>query len=386
MKRRTLCIVILFAVLFTVACGPKKDANETPTTPTTVPATATPAPATDTPTPTATVTPTEIPVTPMPTEEVINNNDIPETDGRYRIELSGNKDDRFQTTRYCYIESEKYFLLLDKDLNLPGDFTTQMDLLIDTLEEVTGLSYIPDFKPDGFDNSTVRFGFNPWRDMEFGDKIPIFIFVDREGKNLISYASEMYTVFISDELTSEEVWNSIPSFRDNPYRRHSFIDYSSVAHELVHTITLRHGFYTKIMTEGCADYFAEKALKKLSSRSNDFAESINNYVLFSSVEDEITPQNAEQIFREDYLSLSHANRDDEYTLGRLICKFLEETYGDSFFTDYVKGVNEAGFQMAANGVYYQYSPANAERQAEVFKSVFGDDVFTKFGAWYQKQQ
>ena len=385
MKRRTLCIVILFAVLFTVACGPKKDANETPTTPTTVPATATPAPATDTPTPTATVTPTEIPVTPMPTEEVINNNDIPETDGRYRIELSGNKDDRFLTTRYCYIESEKYFLLLDKDLNLPGDFTAQMDLLIDTLEEVTGLSYIPDFKPDGFDNSTVRFGFNPWRDMEFGDKIPIFIFVDREGKNLISYASEMYTVFISDELTSEEVWNSIPSFRDNPYRRHSFIDYSSVAHELVHTITLRHGFYTKIMTEGCADYFAEKALKKLSSRSNDFAESINNYVLFSSVEDEITPQNAEQIFREDYLSLSHANRDDEYTLGRLICKFLEETYGDSFFTDYVKGVNEAGFQMAANGVYYQYSPANAERQAEVFKSVFGDDVFTRFGAWYQKQ-
>ena len=41
--------------------------------------------------------------------------------------------------------------------------------------------------------------------------------------------------------------------------------------------------------------------------------------------------------------------------------------------------------MAANGVYYQYSPANAERQAEVFKSVFGDDVFTRFGAWYQKQ-
>ena len=385
MKRKTLCIVILFAVLFTVACGPKKDANETPTTPTTVPATAAPAPATDTPELTTTVTPTEIPVTPMPTEEVINNNDIPETDGRYRIELSGNKDDRFLTTRYCYIESEKYFLLLDKDLNLPGDFTAQMDLLIDTLEEVTGLSYIPDFKPDGFDNSTVRFGFNPWRDMEFGDKIPIFIFVDREGKNLISYASEMYTVFISDELTSEEVWNSIPSFRDNPYRRHSFIDYSSVAHELVHTITLRHGFYTKIMTEGCADYFAEKALKKLSSRSNDFAESINNYVLFSSVEDEITPQNAEQIFREDYLSLSHANRGDEYTLGRLICKFLEETYGDSFFTDYVKGVNEAGFQMAANGVYYQYSPANAERQAEVFKSVFGDDVFTRFGEWYQKR-
>lgn len=383
MKRKTLCIVILFAVLFTVACDPKKDANETPTTPTTVPATAAPAPATDTPELTATVTPTEIPVT--PTEEAINNNDIPETDGRYRIELSGNKDDHFLTTRFCYIESEKYFLLLDKDLDLPGDFTVQMDLLVNTLEEVTGLSYYPDYTPDGFDCSTAYLGSNPWRDMDFKNKIPIFIFVDREGENWVSVADEMYSIFISDELMSEEVWNSIPSFRDNPYRRHSFIDYSGVAHELVHTITLRHGFYTKIMTEGSADYFAEKALKKLSSRSNDFAESINNYVLFNSVEDEITPQNAEQVFREDYLRLSHANRGDEYTLGRLICKFLEETYGDSFFTDYVKGVNEAGFQMAANGVYYQYSPANAERQAEVFKSVFGDDVFTRFGAWYQKQ-
>lgn len=383
MKRSILCVVILLVALCAVACGPKREATEEPTvTPTTATVTATPTVEESTP------TPTEVPFTPTPTEEVINNDGVPEDSGCFRIKLSGNKEDHFLTTRFCYIESEKYFLLLDKDLDLPGDFTKQMDMLVDALEEVTGLSYIPDYKPDGMDCSTVHFGYDPWREMEYNNKIPIYIFIDREGQNLISYASNMHAVFISDELTSEEVWNSIPIFRDNPYRRMNFIDYYPIAHELAHTITLRHGWYTKIMTEGSADYFAEKALKNLSDKSTDFAESLSHQMFLTAVRDNITPQNAEKMFTADYLNLSHAERGDEYTLGRMICIYLAETYGDSFFKDYAKAVSEEGFPMEANGsgLWFNYSEANAIRQAEVFKSLFGDDVFTKFGEWYQKQR
>ena len=112
MKRSSLCVVILLVALCAVACGPKREATEEPTvTPTTATVTATPTVEESTPTP----TPTEVPFTPTPTEEVINNDGVPEDSGCFRIKLSGNKEDHFLTTRFCYIESEKYFLLLDKD-------------------------------------------------------------------------------------------------------------------------------------------------------------------------------------------------------------------------------------------------------------------------------
>ena len=43
-------------------------------------------------------------------------------------------------------------------------------------------------------------------------------------------------------------------------------------------------------------------------------------------------------------------------------------------------------EAGASGLWFNYSEANAIRQAEIFKSLFGDDVFTKFGEWYQKQR
>ncbi|MCR5465785.1 MAG: hypothetical protein K6F11_02940 [Lachnospiraceae bacterium] len=384
MKRSILCVVILLVALCAVACGPKREATEEPTvTPTTATVTATPTVEESTPTP----TPTEVPVsTPTPTEDIINSDEVPEDSGLYRVELSGKKEDHFISTRYCYIESEKYYLLLDKDIDLPGDFTKQTDLLVDTLEEVIGLSYLPDFNPPEFNIDSYYPDKNPWRDMDFKEKIPIFIIADREARNLFSNASESYMVLVCDELMSEELWNSIPVFRDNPLRRHDFIPYITIAHELTHVITLRHGWYTLIMSEGSGDYFAEKVLKMLSDQSTDFAESVNSSLYFNTIQDKLTPQNAEQIFIDDYSDLYQANSADKYTLGRLICIYLAETYGDSFFRDYAKAVTEAGFPMATDEVPSGSHIEKTTRQAEVLKSLFGNDFFIKFGKWYQTRK
>ena len=99
-----------------------------------------------------------------------------------KITLDGVKENHFVSTDYCYIESEKYVLLIDKDIDLPGDFAVVMDAIVDELEKQLGVSYAPverDY-PHVTDNSIYYNGFNPWKDWYVGEKIPVFIMCDRQ--------------------------------------------------------------------------------------------------------------------------------------------------------------------------------------------------------------
>lgn len=51
-----------------------------------------------------------------------------------KLTLDGVSDHYIVTTDYCFIESEKYVLLLDKDDKIPGDFVIVLDAIIDELE------------------------------------------------------------------------------------------------------------------------------------------------------------------------------------------------------------------------------------------------------------
>ena len=62
------------------------------------------------------------------------------------ITLDGNPDSHFVTTDYCYLESEKYFLLMEAGLDLPGDFALNVDMIIDELEKELGMELMnPDY-------------------------------------------------------------------------------------------------------------------------------------------------------------------------------------------------------------------------------------------------
>lgn len=300
-----------------------------------------------------------------------------------RITLSGNHDDHVITDQFCYVEGEKYFLLLDKDVDLPGDFGDNVELIIDEIEKLTGYTFSIPSTVYTCDNSTVRFGYNPWDGFDFGMKVPIYLYPDRESKGYISSASSEFMNLQLYELYSNDLWNSVPAYRDNPWRRDNYVNYETVAHELTHVLTYRRTALTKIMTEGCADYVAEKVIKKLADVTGqyDFVESAARMDLSYHVKNEVTAENAEAVFRNDYSDLSQIERGDEYTLGRMMCLFLEENYGESSLHDYIAAVANAGY--AYPEFLSDPSPNDINKMTDLMKTTFGNDVFTKFGAWYQ---
>ncbi|MBR4731746.1 MAG: hypothetical protein IK081_03160 [Lachnospiraceae bacterium] len=300
-----------------------------------------------------------------------------------RITLSGNHDDHVITDKLCYVEGEKYFLLLDKDVDLPGDFGDNVELIIDEIENVTGFTFSIPAKLFTCDNSTVTFGYNPWDGFDFGMKVPIYLYPDRDSTGYISSASSEFMNLQLYELYSMDLWNSVPAYRDNPWRRDDHVNYDTVAHELTHVLTCRRAALTKIMTEGSADYVAEKVIKKLADVTGqyDFVESAARMDLSYHVKNEVTAENAEAVFRNDYSDLSQMERGDEYTLGRMMCLFLEENYGESSLHDYIAAVANAGY--AYPKFIGDPNQNDINKMADLMKTTFGDDVFTKFGAWYQ---
>ncbi len=381
-KKRIAILVLIFSLTMASmgACGSAASSvdpagtpvpTETTTSvpvPTDAPATATASTSTPTPTAAPTVAPT---VTPTPKA-------YPP-----QVSLSGKRDDHLLTDEICCIEGDRFFLIVAAGADIPGDFADNVSLIMDRMEEETGLTFDVDWRLAGVDNSTVDYGYNPWEGFDFKDKLPIYIKVDLEDVGYIPCATAEFVTLYMYELFSEDVWNSVPSYRDNSWRRNDHIDYYTVAHELTHSLTERYARCGKILTEGCADYVAEKVIDSLAFVSPDFEGSVENMSnnLFYKVEDDVTPENAEEIFRNDYSDLSVANRGDEYTLGRMICSFLSDTYGESFLRDYINACRNAGYSYEQ--FWGMLEDEDRNKLADIFKETFGDDVFVNFGKYYQ---
>ena len=381
-KKRIAILVLIFSLTMASmgACGSAASSVDPAGTP--VPTETTTSVPVPTDAPTAATAPTS---TPTPTAAPTVAPTVTPTPKAYppQVSLSGNRDDHLLTDEICCIEGDKFFLIVAAGADIPGDFADNVSLIMDRMEEETGLTFDVDWRLADVDNSTVDYGYNPWEGFDFKDKLPIYIKVDLEDVGYIPCATAEFVTLYMYELFSEDVWNSVPSYRDNSWRRNDHIDYYTVAHELTHSLTERYAHCGKILTEGCADYVAEKVIDSLASVSPDFEGSVENmsYNLFYKVEDDVTPENAEEIFRNDYSDLSVANRGDEYTLGRMICTFLSDTYGESFLRDYINACRNAGYS------YEQFcgmlEDEDRNKLADVFKETFGDDVFVNFGKYYQ---
>ncbi len=301
------------------------------------------------------------------------------------IKLDGVKEHHFVSDDYCYIESEKYVLFLDKDVDLPGDFVTNMDAIVDEIERQLQVSCMPeDYEYCGVTDNTSYYGMNPWEDWDIRPKMSIFIMTDEDAKGYISNASADDLVIADYALYSEDVWNSNPEFYASEYRvRFDYVDYYAIAHELTHTVTLRQSHMTDIMTEGIADYMSREVVNALAPAYPSIGENkaeAEKYLYDAMIPEKVNADNAERIFISDYQDIDHADRGAEYVTGRYLCQFLDETYGDDFFLKYKE-------QIDADGIDYGYDECTEEvriNYANALKEVFGDDVFTKFGDWCVK--
>jgi hypothetical protein len=298
------------------------------------------------------------------------------------IKLDGVKEHHFVSDDYCYIESEKYVLFLDKDVDLPGDFVTNMDAIVDEIERQLQVSCMPeDYEYCGVTDNTSYYGMNPWEDWDIRPKMSIFIMTDEDAKGYISNASADDLVIADYALYSEDVWNSNPEFYASEYRvRFDYVDYYAIAHELTHTVTLRQSHMTDIMTEGIADYMSREVVNALAPAYPSIGENkaeAEKYLYDAMIPEKVNADNAERIFISDYQDIDHADRGAEYVTGRYLCQFLDETYGDDFYLKYKE-------QIDKDGIDFGYDECTEEvriNYANALKEVFGDDVFTKFGDW-----
>ena len=311
--------------------------------------------------------------TPIPNDPVLH--------GYNRIELSGNRNDHVITDKYCYLRSDKYVMFFEDNLDLPGDLKKNVDLIMDTIEDVVGVPFNAEkFKP--IPGNYTHFDHDPWEGIELNKRVAIHVYVDHEDVGYICSAdAENVTIFMY-ELYTDKFWNSVPSYRDNAWRRSDYIDYYIFAHELTHALTTRYATMSEIMTEGMADYVAMEVMERLKDTSSDFQKSLDHmYFNFEyRIAKDVTKDTIEEIFTDDLSELEYVNRTDKYTLGRMIGSYLSESYGESFLRDYMDAVSNLGDRFD----YCNMSRPQKEKYTQKFKQLFGDDVFVGFAEWYKK--
>lgn len=298
------------------------------------------------------------------------------------IVFDGNPDTKIETTDYCYYEGDKYFLLAEKGLVLPGDFANTITLIIDELEKELGMSLCtPDYEYSNgiIDNSVSYNGFNPWAGWCAGTKLPIFLEVDEDDYGYISCGDSEFLTIIDYDMFSDDIWNSVPSYYENTeWRRTGCIDYATIAHELTHAITGRNCQVSEIMTEGIAEYMGRTCIEALKDKSPAIGAYYEiRYLYDYGVPEPVNADNAEDIFVGDYNEIEYADRGAQYVYGRYLCQFLYENYGDDSFARFCAKVKA----MNLDYYYGDYDEADIRIMAAVMKELFGEDIFERFGDW-----
>ena len=297
------------------------------------------------------------------------------------VKLDGIEEHHFVSTDYCYLESEKYVLFIDKGIDLPGDFQVNVDAIIDELEKELGLSSCPDtyeYCDCMIDISIYFDGDYPWYNVGVGTKIPIFIMADDEPSGWISNASSEGAMFVIYEMFSEEVINSVPYYRDNPSYINDYLDYTDIAHELTHVITERNHRTTEIITEGIAEYMGYSVIEALADEYPSIAVAQERRNLYDySLPEQVNAENAERIFVDDYHDLTTAERGAQYTYGKFLFMYLYEQYGDGTY----KMLNDKLIEKGIDYNRIEYGEEALKSFASAIKEAFGEDVFAKFGEW-----
>lgn len=321
--------------------------------------------------------------------DISDNNDKQESDnktatginGMTVVELSGKEEDKYYAKDYCYLESDKYFLLIDKDIVLPGNFKDVLDEIVEEIEDSIGMQFMPaGYKPEEFDDISSMYGCTAWDNFYYGKKIPIFLLVDREDEGLGCWSWKDICVIVEYELFSDEVWNSVPSYRDNSWRREDSVNYMSITHELVHVLTLRKCIVNTIMTEGSAEFYTKKIMDKMYQKYG--SEGFVYHTYNGEFDPELTSENAEEYFINDFSDSNTGLQGSEYTYGKFLCAFLEEKYGGQWLLDYYNAIEKEHFEHG----YRCYSEDDLKKFTDIFKSLYGDDIFVEFGDWYQQNK
>lgn len=298
-----------------------------------------------------------------------------------KIELDGEAEHLFKAFGYSYVESDKYVLLLEKEVRLPGDFARNLDAIIDEIEKETGLRYAPDNYEYSYvpDMSWHYNNLNPWDQWIIGTKIPIFVCADRDDSYVGSVGNQEYVRITQYDLFSDELWDSV--YKDKPNRaKLGFVDYAEITEDIATHIAFRNNMNNipGIMVYGIGNYMSYTVLDALAGQYPNIKTAKDRKFRYdTSIPETVNADNAEEVFMRDYTYdeiVIDGYTYEDYELitaqalyGRYFCKFLKEKYGPDFYKKISEMMNTYG-----DGKYF----------SNIIKTTFNDeDIFKKFGEW-----
>lgn len=333
-------------------------------------------PSEETTTATTTEATTTTETTTEPTETTIPNGR--DTTPYKALVIDGDRTHHFITSDYCFIESEKYVLFLDKDLDIPGDFVTNLDAIVNEIENQLGLPFAPaGFEDHEVSDTSLYYDYNPWENWRIGNKIGIFIVVDREDSG---YGNSVYNsdvVIHQYDLISKEFWDTVPSYKKAPDRRPNYVCYQYFTEILARCIIQRHCKYelTGIMSNGVGQYLSRTVIDALAADHPSLSVvKKKRYLYDAAIPQVVTAKNAEKIFAGDYYDekKGYADANAQQVYGRYFCQFLLSQYGKDIFKEYVNTFNSYG---------------DGGNQVGIVTAASGDkEVFKKFGNWCKKHK
>lgn len=271
------------------------------------------------------------------------------------LTLDSSKSGFFEADKYYFVEGEYCFVYIEKGANVPYDYVENADAIVEELgKEMWDLQ-----KKTTFEESNVGV-YKNFYGISNNGKLPIYIGVDEENLGLISNYDGSSVIVYDFGMEKKDI---------------KLVEYDTLAHESSHAMMNNCGEMDaigRIMTEGTADFYAQQTIQKTGIKTN-LGEQFYNYDV------PINAETAEELFFNDYADVSHADRGAEYHYGYYFSIYLNETYGPNFLKDVTDALRTAGISD-------QGTEEDCTKRVEIFKQVFGEDVFTLFGEWYVNNQ
>lgn len=275
----------------------------------------------------------------------------------------GSKEEMFFAESYVLLRGKLVDVYLDKDVKWRGSSVEDIETVMRTIEEVTGLSYYPEndkFVKAGLcvGNRKLFWGANPFLDYPENDgKVQLLVAIDRNNEGISSCATGTNCiVYVSDTLDLYE-GNCA----------------GVIIHELMHNIQERNSnilktSYDKIC-EGYAAFHEHIIAEKLPEFS--YSEMIENQ--YSDFCGTLNAETAEEICNADVYSI-YGNFDEEYNIGYAMVEYMIDNGGEERFNLFLEAVY--------NYLNDPYTVCTVEGEKAALKSVYGEDFYEKFGAWY----
>ena len=270
----------------------------------------------------------------------------------YEVRLPAEMWSGYITEEATELEAGGMLFQLDEGIFVPGYLEGHMEVLVDTLEKVSGLSFT-----DALNNK----------------------------KQVTVYVEKIEPQVNDGQLSESEVggaWAASGEDRELMISAGDFFlgNSNALPHELSHILCFSQGpkYYCQLLQEGFAEYNCYKALMYLEENNPVIAYSLdhsyaNLFNMEISEPEQIYAQSPEYWFENDFPSEYALN--GTYALGFRFMAYLDNVYGDY-----------SGWMHAANSMESPDNELPVDMQIESLRQTYGSDVLEGFYPWLKANE